>query len=167
MKKTIIAVFVLSFVVSSAFAKISVKGTYDFNGDDDGYKTDSGLSLSGEYLWTFGRVVSIGVGAEYLLPRDATDISFLPIYTTAKFKIPAVGLYGKLNLGYSILANNDIPNSSVTGGVYISEAIGYELPLGLFFELGYATYSYSYDYKAIASGSTSYTKMYLGVGYLF
>lgn len=179
MKKVLIAVFVLSLAVSNAMAKISVKASFD-----EGYTEgagNNGFSLSGEYIWSFGRIFSLGIGAEYILPRNAkdgflTDISFLPLYTMVKVKIPKANIYGKTNIGWSVFANvnGHYYDNTTEGGIYISESIGYEHPKGFFIELGYEICGYSDNYTYIYNNkyytdnySGSFHKTYIGIGYLF
>ncbi|MDR0486333.1 MAG: hypothetical protein LBH29_06385 [Elusimicrobiota bacterium] len=182
MKKVLIAVFVLSLAVSNAMAKISVKASFD-EGRTEG-AGNNGFSLSGEYIWSFGRIFSLGIGAEYILPRKVktsslTDISFLPLYTMVKVKIPKANIYGKTNIGWSVFANVDdhVVNGQfydhTEGGLYISESIGYEHPKGFFIEFGYEICGYSYNHTSFHpryytdNHSNSFDKTYLGIGYLF
>ncbi|MDR0486579.1 MAG: hypothetical protein LBH29_07670, partial [Elusimicrobiota bacterium] len=149
--------------LSAAWADISVKAGIDIGGmkGDNLGNMGNGISLAGEYLWSFATgIISIGAGAEYLEPRG--NFSCLPIYATGMLKIPITGVYGKVNLGYIPVI--DIKGvSGVKGGVYTAGAIGWDILLGLFLEASYGIYNFSADNQA----DSYYSKVSLSVGYRF
>ncbi|MDR3048369.1 MAG: porin family protein [Elusimicrobiota bacterium] len=170
MKKVISAAAVLLFFAGVGFAELNVKIGVDVLGNikGDGYNPDVkvGSTLSGEYLYTLLGAVGLGAGFEYLYSRPIDEganleFTFLPIYATAKVKVPIVGVYAKANAGFNTIIASDFSGDK-KGGFFVSGALGWEILAGLFTEISYGSYGFS-----IGGNDYEYRKIGLSVGYSF
>ncbi|MDR0822528.1 MAG: porin family protein [Endomicrobium sp.] len=169
MKKVLVSA-VLLFFAGTVFAELNVKIGLDVLGDIKGNNSNQdvkvGSTLSGEYIYTLLDTIGIGGGLEYLYSRPVDvsgkpEFAFLPIYATAKVKVPIVGVYAKANMGYNIISSSDF-GSGTKGGLYISGALGWEILAGLFTELSYGSYGFG-----TGGNSYEYRKFGLNIGYSF
>ncbi|AKL98513.1 outer membrane beta-barrel protein [Endomicrobium proavitum] len=156
MKKLVLAALAVVVLAGSALADFNLRLGVDFAGAVDAVKNkkmDTGFTVGVEQ--TFGLIpkLEVGLGAEILIPRKYADAkgasTYLPLYLTVKANpiLTAPGVFFKGNVGYNVLAlqadiSSDFGGSAgLSGGMYYALAAGYELPLGLFFDLTYAIYN--------------------------
>ncbi|MDR1941033.1 MAG: hypothetical protein LBQ47_01750, partial [Endomicrobium sp.] len=109
MKKFLIAASLVCLVSSAAFAKarqdqefilkIGMQPQATWSDDISDENTQIGISAGVEYFKYLNNIVAIGAGTTYDLPRnfknedDANgNISFLPLYTAVKVRMPLSGL---------------------------------------------------------------------------
>ena len=124
----------------------------DSAGDES---TMPGVSSGVEYFKYFNNIVAIGGGINYDMPRNfkAADIvpgtiSFLPIYTSVKVRMPLHGLENNYpfiaaKLGYSAFMDNADWIAASSGGLYTGISAGYCIG-SLFFEASYSINNLSY-----------------------
>jgi hypothetical protein len=169
MKKLFVLPALLLFFAANAFAELNVKISLDVLGDIKGDMAEdvkAGYTVSGEFIYPIiGEDLGIGAGVEYLYSRPIDkgvnpEFTLMPIYFTAKLKIPIIDIYAKVNYGFNTIVESDIHD--MKGQSYISGAIGWEILLGLFTELSYGRYYFDADKL-----SCSYNKIGLNIGYSF
>jgi len=136
--------------------------------------TNPGVSFGVEYFKYFNNVVAVGAGASYDLPRKFKnwdgDISFLPLYTAVKVRMPLKGLdnnypFATARLGYSAFMDNTDWVTSSSGGLQYGLSAGYCIG-ALFLEASYLVNRFSYkmegDAKSLSS-TYSTVAFYVGV----
>ncbi|MDR0398633.1 MAG: hypothetical protein LBH33_02380 [Endomicrobium sp.] len=116
-----------------------------------------GFSLGAEWLYPVLYKVKIGAGGNYLFERE--HMSIMPLYATVQVNPieKAKGFFLKLNIGYDVYFNVDIPDSNYAlsigdnltinqnGGFYWGIGAGYEFAFGIFAGLFYDAYAGSTD----------------------
>jgi hypothetical protein len=139
--------------------------------------TNVGISAGVEYFKYLNNVVAIGAGATYDLPRkfknqdDAPgDISFLPLYTAVKVRMPLRGLENNYpfltaRLGYSAFIENTDRIRTSSGGIQYGLSAGYCVG-ALFMEAVYSANRASYKMEGDSKtrdASYSTIALYIGV----
>lgn len=141
--------------------------------------TGSGISLAQELYYGSGKLLQIGGGFRYLVPRETEgdeQLSWIPVYAAAKLFLPveSVPIYAKGTAGYCFADGNNaalLNKSDLKGGFYFSLGGGVDLPVyyadlvrfSFVFDMGWSSYSASYSRNGSES-SLSYMTMDMLVG---
>jgi hypothetical protein len=204
--KVLLALALMTFtagIVSAAdgkFGEINLKAAYQFEGIvrdnitewfdydiNNFYQTDPGFSFGAEYLYSFfDKIVKIGVGLQYELPREAWDgwsgeatdlenervnYSLLPIYVTVQYSPikKFQELFIKGNIGYNVLTSIELlpegPRPGLDekkGGLYWQVSAGFEADWGLLLECFYSQkyFSAKWDFSDVMAGMPTSNNLY-------
>ncbi|MDR1196528.1 MAG: porin family protein [Endomicrobium sp.] len=185
-KKLLFAVLAVCFIAGSAFAAGDLKfkfgiepvGNIEVSLDDVKEEESSkiGISLCAEYLYPVHEFIKVGGGAAYYIERGidadtalAGKLTYIPIYATitANPVEQLSALYFKGNLGYTFFDTSGMPSDEDienNGGLYWDIGVGYELPVGFFFEVMYGFFYSSMDMRGETADAT-YSRLGINIGY--
>lgn len=155
-----------------------IKMGVDFNGefdyDDDGDEdVDSGISLSGEYLFQQQANADFGLGVTYQFDRQTEDrkddFNFIPVYGVIKLT-PEMGNqyqpYFVGQLGYNFF-NADVDNIDTDNGMYYGVGAGFKANDQVDVELLYTVNNGEIDPDGEDAFDVEYSKLRLGVSLSF
>ena len=190
MKKVLALLVAVVFCTGTALAQgdLNVKVGFPLNhsygeiGNNSLNTVQYDFALSADYMYPVTDIIKVGGGVEMSYRKafakvnrfeNNQEILNLPVYASFEIKPfkSMEELFLKANVGYVVFSNYYTNSSAEVddneGGLYFSVGAGYELPIGIFFDVTYKSYSYSYEFKRGDKTEVTDGSVGFNIGYKF